>query len=53
MIIVAFHSALRGANLFVSGLLAILVKHNLIKKSLLPPKDSARYVFKSFDLFFV
>lgn len=42
VIIVAFHSSLRGANLFVSGMLALLVKHNVIQKKILPPKESAR-----------
>ena len=42
-IIVAFHSALRGANLVVKGFVQVLVDRKLLDPAKLPPPESARY----------
>ena len=42
-IIVAFHSSLRGANMFVDGCVQAAIDRKMIKKGQLPPRSSARY----------
>jgi hypothetical protein len=43
IIIVAFHAALRGSNLFVTGVVDLLVGKGFMKRASLPPRESARW----------
>lgn len=42
-VIVAFHSALRGSNLFLGGVTKVLVEKKLVQAKAIPPRGSARY----------
>ena len=42
-VIISFHSALRGSNMFVDGCVRVAIDRNIIKEGQLPPRDSARY----------
>ena len=43
IIIIAFHAALRGSNMFLNGIVHICVERGYIKKAMVPPKASARW----------
>jgi hypothetical protein len=42
-IIITFHSALRGSNMFVDGCVQVALDRKIIKEGQLPPRESARY----------